>query len=87
MAAPGPRPATTANLRRIADTLGLPAEVFLEPADRPGQAPLAQILCDPDGLRIARAFADLTKDTDRRAIANTVEAIAAALNVKTAAKG
>lgn len=83
MAAPQDRPGTAATLERLAAALGVPVEHF-RVGPGPDQPALVDLLLDPHGARIAQAFRDVSGEADRRALADTVVAIAGTMNLKAA---
>lgn len=72
---------STALLAQIAATLNVPVEHFTAPRREPTEAErspavqVAALLLDPEGARVAAAFAGLPR-TFRVALANTAESLA-----------
>lgn len=83
MAALDDQPDTAAMLERLAEILDVPLAHFHE-GPEPDPASLADLLRDPHGARIARAFRDVSGEANRRALADTVVAIAGTMNLKAA---
>ncbi|GJD92489.1 hypothetical protein BHAOGJBA_6043 [Methylobacterium hispanicum] len=71
MAEPGRDPEMLDALRRLAALLEVPVEAF-------------EALADDYGRRIARAYLDVDGAANRRALADTVVAIAGTMNIRAA---
>ena len=79
---------SAAMLDRIAAWLGTTREDLrrrateAESGRKAAPGTVLDLLADPNGARIARAFLDVAEPAERRALADTVVAVAATMNLK-----